>query len=89
MVTPDGTLNSSPFVVSNGQGGVVVFLRGTDNNLYSIERRGTQWGGWVRESQAGNNPFQDNPTAALRFGAHIDVAVRGINNIAYTYVYRF
>jgi hypothetical protein len=89
LATVDGTLNSSPAVVNSGLGGQVVFVRGTDQNLYANESRGGAWLGWKLESFAGNNPFLDNPTATIRPSGHIDVAVRGINNLAYTEVYRF
>jgi hypothetical protein len=89
QVVPDGVLASSPAATNSGRGGEVVFVRGTDNQLYSNERQGAGWGGWMRESLAGNNPFQDSPTAATRPSGHIDAAVRGVNNLAYTEVYRF
>lgn len=89
QVVPDGVLNSSPAAVNSGLGGVVVFVRGTDNQLYSNERRPGGWGGWRIESLTGNNPFLDNPSAAIRPIGRIEVAVRGINNLAYTTVYRF
>ncbi len=90
LAVTDGVLNSSPAVVDSGLGGLVVFVRGTDQNLYGNELGGNAvWRGWKIESLNGNNPFQDSPTAAERPGGHIDVGVRGINNLAYTEVYRF
>jgi len=90
LAVPDGVLNSSPAAVPSGLGGLVVFVRGTDQNLYSNELGANAvWRGWRIESLTGNNPFQDSPSAALRPSGHLDAAVRGINNLAYTEVYRF
>lgn len=89
LAVTDGVLNSSPAAVGSGLGGLVVFVRGTDQNLYGNELRPSGWQGWKLESLAGNNPFQDSPSATIRPSGHIDVGVRGTNNLAYTEVYRF
>lgn len=89
QVVTDGVLNSSPAAVRSGLGGLVVFVRGTNQNLFANELRNGAWLGWTPETLTGNNPFQDSPSAALRPSGHLDAAVRGNNNLAYTYVYRY
>lgn len=84
-VGDDGTLASKPAIVSDFKDSVVVFVRGTDQNLWSRDLSASMW---QRESITGVNPIKDGPGAIVVGSDTIDAFVHGIDDKVYRLRYR-
>jgi hypothetical protein len=93
FVTPvrETLLTSAPDVTSQGAGRLMVFVRGTDDELLQISHnyQTGSWSGWHRPATGlGNESMTSAPGAAWfrpnrNFDAGFDVIARGANNLLY------
>jgi hypothetical protein len=74
----DGTLASAPDAMSWGTGNLLVFVRGTDNGMYSLRYSGS-WGGWTRIGGLGD-VTENTPGATSRGPNRYDMFVRGTDS---------
>ncbi len=76
-----GPVTESPAVCSWAPNRLDVFVRGTDNALWTKSWDGNQWSGF---SQLGSEQIASDPTAIAWGPNRIDVFVRGTDNMLYT-----
>jgi SpoIID/LytB domain protein len=77
----EGTLASAPEAASWGPGNLLVFVRGTDNGIYTL-RYGGGWGGWMRLGGQGD-VTENAPGATSRGANRYDLFVRGTDSRVY------
>jgi hypothetical protein len=74
-------ISAGPAACSGGPNRIDVFVRGTDNRLYTKSWNGD---GWTDYRQLGTEEFLDNPAAVSWGPNRIDVFDRGTDNRLYT-----
>jgi hypothetical protein len=75
-----GTVLSAPTVVSAGPNQLMLFVRGTTNNIYVKSFNGSTWSGWATVTPAAVS----NITAVSRAPGVIDMFYRSSDNKIYT-----